>query len=237
MNKRTPTPHERTAPDAARVAAAELVRRFAFMFELLKRQVWTRSPLVGIFLMPIMRHLSCSERIFARILSLIAEGRLPAERPRAPRIATTTPDAPAVPKPAPLIPRIPLPSIRAFLLRRFKHDAAIHTQALELMFAEPALRETLALSPTLKRRLRPLCRLLGATLPAELAPPRRASRAATRATAVPLGTAKALPSTTSLTSDPRKPRRLSRKARAEILRYPNFNNRPMKLLPPRHRDF
>ena len=219
MNKRPPTPHERTAPDAARVAAAELVRRFAFMFELLKRQVWTRSPLVGIFLMPIMRHLSRSERIFARILSFIAEGRLPAERARAPRVATAT-DSPAVPKPAPLIPRIPLPSIRAFLLRRFKHDAAMHTQALELMFAEPALRETLALSPTLKRRLRPLCRLLGAILPPDLAPPSRAK-----------------PKSERPPRAPRKPRRLSRKERAEILRYPNFNNSPMKLLPPRHRDF
>jgi len=219
MNKRTLTPHERTAPDAARVAAAELVRRFAFMFELLKRQVWSRSGLVGIFLLPIMRHLSRSERIFARILSLIAEGRLPAERARAPRIAAT-PDAPIAPKPAPLVPYIPLPAIRAFLLRRFKHDAAIHTQALELMFSEPALRETLALSPTLKRRLSPLCRLLGAPLPPDLQPPSRAK-----------------PKPERPPRAPRQPRRLSRKAGAEILRYPNFNNHPMKLLPPRNRDF
>jgi|GEM_PF-2027498 len=217
-------PDDTIARDTARSVAPELARRFAFLFEFLKRQVWSRSPLVGVFLLPIMRHLSRSERIFARILALLAEGRLRPERPHAPRpkpaaAPAAEPIAPLPAPPAPLIPRIRLPGARAFLLRRFKHDAAIHTQALEQIFAEPAMRAALALSPCLVRRLRPLCRLLGATLPSEFRPPSRAKSKPPRPKA------------------PRPPRRLSRKKRAEILLYRNFNNRPMKLLPPKNRDF
>ena len=164
-------------PDLPSAPAPEIARKMAFMFDMLARQLYRHGHVLGVFLVPVWHHLNRSARIFARILALLAEGRLPAERPRNPRPPTERQPA-ATPTPAPK-PR--LPRQRGFLLLRLKHEAAISTQALEQLLADPDVRATLALSPRLVRRLRPLARLLGVTLPADFLPavparPKRAPR-------------------------------------------------------------
>jgi|GEM_PF-6650218 len=159
--------------DIPRACAPEIARRMAFMFDMLARQLYRHGHVLGIFLDPVWHHLNRSARIFARILALIAQGRLHAARPRAPHpAAERTPAA----EPAATPPKPRLPRQRGFLLLHLKHEAAISTQALEQLLSDPDVRATLALSPQLVRRLRPLARLLGVTLPADFQPPAKPRR-------------------------------------------------------------
>ena len=82
--------------------------------------------------------------------------------------------------PARTPPRVRLPATSGLLLHHLKHHAALHTQALEDLLANPDTRALFALCPAALRRLRPLARLLGLTLPAELQPPARPTPARPR---------------------------------------------------------
>ena len=155
-------------PEPIRLIASSLAERFVFMFNLLKPAVAAHFRSIGPATGTIWNHLNRTARILARLLGMIAAGRLPAERQRQPRPGSAKERPPS---PYALPARVRLPATKALLLHHLKHHAALHTQALEDLLANPDIRALFALCPAALRRLRPLARLLAVPVPAELQPP------------------------------------------------------------------
>ncbi len=133
------------------------------------------------FSVPVWNRVSRTRQRLARLLALLAAGRLP--RPSRPR-----PDGVAPRKggpPAPYIPRR-----RAWLVAIIGYRAAWGMANLDALLRDPITQALLAASPpearkSLGRTLRPLCRLLGVDLPQELSAPPRPEPASGTITARP----------------------------------------------------
>ncbi len=110
-------------------------------------------------------------------------------------------------------PRLRLPSRRAWLAHEIGWFGRNYASGIAHTLNQPETAALIASSPQAQRLLRPLCRMLGLTVPAIPALPRRPRKP--RPKPAP------------------KPRRLTRKQREAILWYPNSEGKPMKLLPRR----
>ena len=212
-----------SAPDVARRLAPILLALAALVASALSRHPTHIRHVYGIW----ARVTRASHR-FARLMDRLAAGKPTRVRAKRP---------PAVPRP-PIEgalrtgpnPAGPIPRGHGWLIHAIPYHAMAYTSQLEHLFAQPDARAVLEASPQAARLLRPICRLLGLQLiPGQglvqtpIPPLRRPRGTAAKPAAPPQ-------------PDPKPPRRLSRKARAAILWYPNFNNRPIKLLPPKNRD-
>ena len=109
-----------------------------------------------------------------RALTLL--GKLAAGLYRQPRLRTTPRPPrtkPATPTPAPRKP--PMPIAWKWLTRALPAPIWQAARAcgaeLQQVLSEPAIAEIFAAAPALRTHLRPLCRALGVTLPAEAPPP------------------------------------------------------------------
>ncbi|MCC6718168.1 MAG: hypothetical protein IT555_09800 [Acetobacteraceae bacterium] len=94
----------------------------------------------------------------------------------APRIRPPRPGRTGGPRPTPYIPQGRAWVFRALHNDARRHDVAAHATQLEALLGDPATLALLATAPPpalngLARTLRPLCRMLGLTLPAPLRPP------------------------------------------------------------------
>jgi hypothetical protein len=116
------------------------------------------------------------------------------------------------PRRAPARAKIRLSEARGWLVYAHWETRFASTQ-LQHWFTEPDLPAFLAAAPQAARLLRPLCRLL-AIAPPELPqlPPRQPRKPRPK---------------------PAKPPRLTRREHEAILWYPNYEGKPMQLLPPR----
>ena len=118
-------------------------------------------------------------------------------------------------------PPIRLPQGRGWLHKAFAkdparlHHANAYRNQLETLLNEPEFADLVA-TPQAARILRPLCKMLGLTVPGFPALPPRKPR--------PPKPPKA-----------KKPRKLTYAEKMAILWYPNHEGKPMKLLPPRRR--
>ncbi|MCX7381723.1 MAG: hypothetical protein NT133_09990 [Alphaproteobacteria bacterium] len=109
-------------------------------------------------------------------------------------------------------PRLRLPGRKAWLGSEIGWWGRGFGLQIEYLFNDPETAALIAGSPQAQRLLRPLCRMLGLTVPA--IPP------------LPARPRKPRPK-------PAKPKRLTRREREAILWYPNSEGKPMKLLPRR----
>jgi len=196
------------APERARVLTDIIARLIAFLATYL-----TRLPHRRLIASALHNRLNRISRRFARLMALTAAGKTP---------RTPTPRAPRAHKPRdPHLPRLSdvyIPRTHGWLLRDLTHHGGMITQLLEALLNEAETIALLNANPAAAKLLRPLCHILAVAAPAVI-PLRDPKPRKPRAKRAP------------------NPRRMSRKARAESLRYPNFNNKPMKLLPPKNRDF
>ena len=107
-------------------------------------------------------------------------------------------------------PRLRLPTRKGWLAAELRDYSHFYAAGLRDTLNTPETATLIAQSPQAQRLLRPLCRMLGLTIPAIAPLPRRPRKPR-------------LP----------KPKRLTRKQREAILWYPNSEGKPMKLLPRR----
>ena len=116
---------------------------------------------LGRFTLPLWTRVSRARFRLARLLANLAAGRLP--RPSTPR-----PGRKGGP-PAPYSPHGNL-----WLIRILGYHAAGYGSQLQFLLNDPQFQATLAAAPpSLGRTLRPICRLLGVSLPKPLRPPPR----------------------------------------------------------------
>ncbi len=107
-------------------------------------------------------------------------------------------------------PRLRLPSRKAWLASEIGWYGRNYATMLADALNMPETAALIANSPQAHRILRPLCRMLGLTIPAVPALLKRPRK-----------------------PRPPKPKRLTPKQREAILWYPNSEGKPMKLLPKR----
>ena len=194
------------APETARALTAIIARLIAFLSTYL-----TRLPHRRLIAAALHNRLNRITSRFARLMALTAAGRPPRVRVQKPRAAK--PREPHLPR----LSDVYIPRTRGWLLRDLAHHGGLITQLLETLLNEAETIALLEAAPQAAKLIRPLCHILAVTAPAVI-PPRVPAPRRPRA------------------KRPSDPRRMSRKARAESLRYPNFNNKPMKLLWPKNRD-
>ncbi len=104
------------------------------------------------------------------LMARLAAGRLRPSRPR------SRPPAPPLPLP-PAVPRPPgLPRTELWLVRELGYMAAGYGSQLEALLNDSETAALLAAAPSAGRILRPLCRMLGVTLPDFLQLPPRPPR-------------------------------------------------------------
>jgi len=127
--------------------------------------IFDRSHILGDLSRLLFNRIGAANLRLARLFAALAAGRLP--QPRAPRPGQ---------KSGKHVPH--LPRRRAWLIATFGHRAAAHASQLQHLLDDPETRAILAEAPpaalaSAGRILRPLCRLLGVTLPPALQPPPR----------------------------------------------------------------
>ena len=166
-----PTQSPETAAQPTHVLASGLA---AILASLLLYVAASFRPL-GTFTLPVWTRISRAAQRLARLLARAAEGRLPL--PRAP-ISGAAPRRGG--PPAPYLPRR-----FGWLVHTAGFQIANHASQLTQLLNDPATNAALAILPphamaALTRALRPLCRLLGVTLPPTLQPPEPARPIAPR---------------------------------------------------------
>ncbi len=130
--------------------------------------IFDRQHVFGPLARLLFNRISAANDRLARLFAVLAAGRLP--RARAPRPGQKGG------KPAPHLPRR-----RAWLVATLGHRAAAYASQLQHLLDAPETRALLAEAPpavlvSAGRTLRPLCRLLGVTLPPSLQPPPRPTK-------------------------------------------------------------
>ncbi len=176
--------------DPGAAFAPEFARRFALTLGTLLVLVAARFRVLGPHTVPLWTHLNRAARRITRLMDRLAAGRLTL---RAPRPTGPHPIAPRPIGPHPIAPRpigpptLPgqpdrphtpgFPRISAWLVRMLGYEAAGLGSQLETLLNAPETTALLAAAPSAGRTLRPLCRLLGVTLPAILQLPPRPPRA------------------------------------------------------------
>ena len=162
----TPHPHPRQARPQAILLALRLVAilgRFIPVLTLHQPRLGAHAIALG----------TCFRTAIARLAALLA--RLPALQPRL-RTTSPAPEAPHTPRePSQTAPPPRLPRRPRWLLATLPEDAATLKAEIEALLAEPGATALLATYHAALRALRPLCRLLGITLPdpASTLPPAR----------------------------------------------------------------
>ncbi len=166
MSTAPPLP-ARTTPAEAALAAGDLARLLDIILASLLDTLWTRSlyaRLLGPLATLVWQRIARTRERLARALAHIAAGCTP--RPTLPR---TTPRA--------ATPRAPFPNRRhGWLGAMLDHAIRNHASQLGHLLARPGVAGIIAASPGALRTLRPLCHMLGATLPASLRLPPRSPR-------------------------------------------------------------
>ena len=194
------------APETARALSDIIARLITFLATYL-----TRLPHRRLIASALHNRLNRISRRFARLMALTSAGKSPPIRAQKPR--ARKPREPHLPR----LSDVYIPRAHGWLLRDLTHHGGLITQLLETLLNEAETIALLQATPQAAKLLRPLCHILAVNAPAVI-PPRAPKPRKPR------------------TRRPPDPRRMSRKARAESLRYPNFNNKPMKLLWPKNRD-
>ena len=139
--------------------------------------------------------LAAIERLRKGAVDLLRKLEAGTFRPRKPGLARRPSVAPRAPRPP---PAIRFPGFRGIVVDLIGTGRApIDGPSLQDLLQDPALPGYVQACPALARRLRPLCRLVGAEIPAWLRAPKRPPRP--RAKAAPGARAKRLP------PDPTKP--------------------------------
>lgn len=148
----------------------DFARRFDLVLSGLVLLVAARFRTLGSHTVPLWTHLRRAIGRMDRLMARLAAGRL---RPARPRLS---PPAPLMPRP-PVVSRTPgLPKTRAWLVRELGYMAAGYGGQLEFLLNDPETAALLAAAPSAGRILRPLCRMLGVTLPDFLQLPPRPPR-------------------------------------------------------------
>ena len=148
---------------SARQGAEAFARAIVLIFTPLLQLIANRAPSLGVLTWPLHTRITRARNRLVRLLAALAAGRLP--RLRAPGNARPGGTPPLN------IPRRPL-----WLVATLGYQAAGYGSQLQHLLNDPATLATLAAAPprtlaAAARTLRPLCRILGVTLPAILQPP------------------------------------------------------------------
>ncbi len=152
---------QRTHPPAdAMPLAREIARQVEIILGGLLAMMEIRTHLLGLFAAPLCRRINRIRERLVRLLINLAEGRLP--RPHTPR--------PAPAEPRTRKPVIPTPQAHLWIIRKLGWQASGFASQLNTLLHAPGMAATIAASPGATRTLRPLCRLLGIDLPAQLRP-------------------------------------------------------------------
>ncbi len=176
------------------------------LFANIARLLAARSPLFGVFYLPLCNYLSRTFRRLTTLLDAIAAGTLRTPRPRPKRERGTR------------APPIRLPAKQDWLGHTLGWEIRGYGSHLEIFLNTPETQALLLQEPARAARLlRPLARIFGIA-PAALPPP-------TPRQPRPKKPRERKP----------RPRRLTRAERVAALHYSNLEGRPMKLLPPRKR--
>ena len=159
------------APTDAPHPATAMAERLDSMFVVLLPVIAAGLHHLVRFCVPVWNRVSRARQRLARLLALLAAGRLP-RQPRLYAVRQAGPSAPYI------------PHRRAWLVAVIGYKAAWGMAQMESLLRDSNTQALLATAPpqalkSLGRTLRPLCRLLGVDLPAELllAPRARAGEA------------------------------------------------------------
>ena len=157
-------------PDAlAPHPAAILIRRIDAILLPFLTLIGFFGTRLGPLATPLWTRIARTRQRLVRALLHIAAGTRPRRRTPQPPAARQSDSAP--PQAA---QRAPKPNLRrrpGWLAAALDHNARGLASQLTHLLAEPGVADLLASSPGAARTLRPLCRMLGATLPAPLALP------------------------------------------------------------------
>lgn len=211
-----PPAAEALTPDAPN-PSADLARQADIILNSILLLIAASFRILGVRTLPLWGRVSRIRQHLARLLAHLAAGRLP--RPHTSRPETAR--APVRDRdPLDAIPPPRLPRAHLLLIKLLGYRAAGFGAQIQHLLDQPAMAAALAASPGAARALRPLCHILGVTLPPILRLPPRPPR-----------------------PRPVKPARLKR-ARLKRARlklpplppllplYPQRKPRPMPFLPP-----
>ena len=144
-------------PALAHAPSPGISRAFEAILAPLLILIAARFRRLGPQTIPLWAMINRARQHITRLLTQIAV----AQPPRAPR-----------PREAQASPRATrLPRQDSWLLYALRHEAAEFKIQLETLLSDPGTAAALAARPTAIRSLRPICRLLGVTLPIALQPP------------------------------------------------------------------
>ena len=158
--------------------APELARRFAWIMAglgaLIARR-FLKMPHLTRFTVQLWTYLNRSVRRFHRALTR-KPGKAGAKRVRAgcadgAQADSTADGAQADSTDGAQVRPVALPSQRGWIVRELGWEAAAYMAALETLLAEVATRASLAAAPGTGRILRPICRMLGVSMPVAVAVP------------------------------------------------------------------
>lgn len=155
--------------------AAILIRRIDAILLPFLNLIGFLQHLLGPLALPVRTRIVRTRQRLVRALLHVAAGRTPRRRTPKPQSAS----APANPRPR--APTLNLRRRHGWLPVLLDHNARGLASQFTHLLAEPGVATLLAASPGATRTLRPLCRMLGVTLPAPLAlpaPPPRPRRPA-----------------------------------------------------------
>ena len=147
-------------PAAVQAYAPDFARRLGLILAALAALIARRFPLsprLVPLLIPLWTRLNRTARRCARLMALLAAGRLP--RPR-----RAHPGGPHGAR--------PLPTGRFWLIAALGHEGAVCATQLESLLAEPAAAALLAEIPAARRLVHPIGRLLGLTARTRVPAPR-----------------------------------------------------------------
>ena len=160
----TLTPAPLSLPDTA----PEMARRFGEILAALAALVarrFLRDPQFASVIVPLWSWLGRAARRMARAV----------ERPPVVRTARVAKDR-AEPQAGARVRPVRLPSRHGWLVRALGWEAAGYGSQLAALLAEPGMQAVLAALPGTGRILRPLCRMLGMTVPPVVARPKPARK-------------------------------------------------------------
>ncbi len=141
----------------APLPVAEIARRLDNTLTLLLALIAAQFRLLGPITVPLWTRISRTHQRLVRALAHLAAGRTPRPpRPRASRAGRPRPRAPA------------LSRRRGWVVFTLGYQAANLASQLNHLLRQPGAAEALAASPACARTLRPLCRMLGVTIPPAL---------------------------------------------------------------------
>ena len=159
------------------LATAEIAARLDSILTLLMSVVAAHFRILGPLTLPLWTRISRTRQVFARLLALLAAAPTP-HRPAPPTVPRPSYSPPAPPFAACRGPGPPPRLSRRFawIVARIGYRAAGQAGQLDYLLQQPGVAAILAASPGTARTLRPLCRILGITLPPALCLPPRPPR-------------------------------------------------------------